>query len=320
MSRFKVRGQVPFLLTVDTTLEGSVSSPPDTFVLPLPGTGDYDYQVYWGDGSSEHHTENTSQTHVYGSPGTYTITITGKFPQIYFNYTGDCQKPIKVQLGDVGWLSMERAFLGCTNLRSVTGLSNTAKVTNFQNAWSSCYLLSRFDRINTSAGLNFYGAWSYCFSLTSFPLIDVSNGTIFSYAWAQCSGLTSFPLLNTSSGLSFDYAWLQCTGLTSFPAINTSAGQDFSYTWNGCTGLNGYNFPTLNLRNILSNTTNGANCFGGVTLSTASYSALLIDMALGTTTNVTFSGGNSKYNAGAVAARNTLTATRSWTVTDGGLG
>jgi surface protein len=71
--------------------------------------------------------------------------------------------------------------------------------------------------------------------------------------------------------------------------------------------------------------TNATNMFGvtgfgsAVTLSTANYDALLIGWAAqAVNTGVVFSGGNSKYSAGAAAtARGTL-VTAGWTITDGG--
>ena len=139
-----------------------------------------------------------------------------------------------------------------------------------------------------------------------------------SSAFYGCSNLTitatDAATANTGSVTSFSYAWRSCTGLTNFPLIDTHAGTDFSYAWCGCTGLNGYAFPTLNMRAI----TSGANCFSGVTLQTAAYSNIIIDMALGVTNNVTFHGGDSHYNAGAATAHDVLTVTRTWTITDGG--
>jgi surface protein len=71
--------------------------------------------------------------------------------------------------------------------------------------------------------------------------------------------------------------------------------------------------------------TNATNMFGitgggsAITLSTANYDALLIGWAAqAVNTGVVFSGGNSKYSAGAAAtARGTL-VTAGWTITDGG--
>jgi len=111
--------------------------------------------------------------------------------------------------------------------------------------------------------------------------------------------------------------------------LNTGKGTHFTNAWSGCTGLAGYAFPTLDMHLM----TAGAGCFGttsgggGIAISLSAYDAILNQLANGNgggipanvTTSTVFSGGNSKYTAAAVAGRATLTATRSWTVTDGGL-
>ena len=71
----------------------------------------------------------------------------------------------------------------------------------------------------------------------------------------------------------------------------------------------------------ISSVTTMEDMFADVTLSTANYDALLIGWAAQTVKpNVVFSGGNSKYTAGAAAtARGTLAGgTNLWVITDGG--
>ncbi len=66
--------------------------------------------------------------------------------------------------------------------------------------------------------------------------------------------------------------------------------------------------------------TNAGNMFFGVTLSMSNYDALLIGwQGQPHNNNVTFSGGNSKYCQGE-NARNILTGTDGWTITDEGIG
>ncbi len=207
--------------------------------------------------------------------------------------------------------NISSTWYGCSGLTSFPHI-NTAAVTNFRNAWYGCSGLTSFPLINTAGGTDFTSAWSQCRGLISFPLIDTSAGTDFNGAWASCTGLTGFPLIDTSAGTDFAYAWTNCPSLTSFPLINTAAGTNFDGTWRTCTGLT--SFPTLDLGNMLS----GAECFYGVTLPPASYSQLLIALAVqNTNTWVTFHAGSSRYNTGAVSSRSTLTS-RGWTITDGG--
>jgi len=284
---------LPFKMLIDTTKDGSATN---HFILPLDGVSTYNFDIDWGDSNIQTITSNTSIDHTYSAPGVYTISITenvvGGFPTIYFNNMGDCLKLMQIsQWGTNKWVSLIRSFNGCSNMNIVAtdvATANTSSITSLSYAWRNCS------------------------GLTSFPLINTSNVTDFEGAWWNCSGLTSFPLINTSNGTGFSGAWYGCSGLTSFPLINTANGINFSYTWGNCTNLT--SVPLLNMRKI----TNGSQCFLNDTLDTTSYSDLLIDMALGVTTSVTFDGGNSKYNTAGSTARSTLEG-RDWTIIDGGV-
>jgi hypothetical protein len=210
--------------------------------------------------------------------------------------------------------NLSYAWYGCSGLTTFPFL-NASSGTNLSYAWYGCSGLTTFPLLNTSSGTNLSYAWYGCSGLTTFPLLNTSNVTSFFSTWSNCSGLTSFPLLNTGNGTSFNSAWFYCGNLTSFPALNTSNGTDFSETWGECISLT--NFPTINLGNMQG----GRDCFRNVTLSTSSYSNLLISIAsLNTNLYVTFDGGNSQYSVGAAStARNTtLIAGLIWTITDGG--
>lgn len=129
-------GTDDFVLTWDTSLPGTS----DTFSITIPTTGaGYAYQVDWNnDGDladtdeSIIHTGNAS--HTFGVQGVQTIRISGAFPRVYFNGSGDREKLISVdQWGSQPWVSMAAAFSGCSNLSlsasdspDLTGVSSTA--------------------------------------------------------------------------------------------------------------------------------------------------------------------------------------------------
>jgi gliding motility-associated-like protein len=102
--------------------DNSGSSNDNQITIPTTGSG-YFYTINWGDGMTD--TDVTGDiTHTYATPGTYTVSISGAFPRIYFNAGGffgannDHEKILTVeQWGDVAWTSMSRAFSGCENLR-----------------------------------------------------------------------------------------------------------------------------------------------------------------------------------------------------------
>jgi gliding motility-associated-like protein len=109
-----------FITTWKTDNPGSSND--NEITIPTTGGG-YNYDVDWGDGMSD--TGVTGNiTHTYAIAGTYTVTISGAFPRIYFNSGGffgddtDSDKLLTIeQWGDIAWSSMAGAFSGCSNLR-----------------------------------------------------------------------------------------------------------------------------------------------------------------------------------------------------------
>ncbi|CAL2078467.1 conserved protein of unknown function precursor containing a type A C-terminal secretion signal [Tenacibaculum sp. 190524A02b] len=100
-----------FITTWQTT------SANESITVPTTGSG-YNYTVDWGDGSFETNITGNA-AHEYTAPGSYKVKISGDFPRIYFNNTGDKDKIISIdQWGKQQWTSMERAFYGCANLES----------------------------------------------------------------------------------------------------------------------------------------------------------------------------------------------------------
>jgi surface protein len=85
--------------------------------VPVVPAVAYNYFVDWGDGyTSSRQTGNA--VHTYSEAGTYTISIAGTFPRIYFNNRGDRNKIRFIdQWGDQRWSSMENAFAGCSKLQ-----------------------------------------------------------------------------------------------------------------------------------------------------------------------------------------------------------
>ncbi|GAG52489.1 unnamed protein product, partial [marine sediment metagenome] len=126
-------GQVPFTLEVKTDEAGTSNN--DQFTIPTT-TGTYLYDYTTSDGQSGTGlTGGTTITFASGA-GTYTISITGVFPRIYFNSGGDKQKLLRVlEWGDYGFGALDQtlAFRGCTKLTSVADdTDNLNLITNAQ--------------------------------------------------------------------------------------------------------------------------------------------------------------------------------------------
>jgi len=119
-----------FVMVVKTDNPGTSNA--TSFTIPITGAG-YSYNVDCNDdGVNEVTARTTSYTCVYGSPGTYTVAITGTFPRIYFNNAGDRQKLLEVkQWGTGAWTSMANAFYGASNMHvTATDAPNLSGVTS----------------------------------------------------------------------------------------------------------------------------------------------------------------------------------------------
>ncbi|MEZ5009393.1 MAG: immunoglobulin domain-containing protein [Chitinophagales bacterium] len=95
----------PFITTWLTTMPNeSITIPTDSVFY------NYNYEVNWGDGNiTSNHAGDAS--HIYTNSGSYSISISGDFPKINFNYEGDKEKIVSIdQWGDIQWESMQNAF------------------------------------------------------------------------------------------------------------------------------------------------------------------------------------------------------------------
>jgi surface protein len=136
----------------------------EVITIPTTGAG-YDYTVNWGDGNTSTATGDVS--HTYIKEGTYKVTITGSFPRIYFNDTAaDKDKIIDIsQWGTNAWKSMNRAFMGCTNLNiTASDAPVLSDVTHMSNMFSGCKKLNptgaaatAMDNWNTESVTNMTG-------------------------------------------------------------------------------------------------------------------------------------------------------------------
>lgn len=132
--------------TTSNTSTGSSNS--DQLKLPLESSGDYDFIVYWGDGTSDHITayDQSEVTHTYASSGTYEVSFKGKLHGFLFNNTGDRLKIGHIsKWGDDFKLSNSAgSFYGCQNLTlsEDAGFLNCEGLTTLENAFRDCDILN----------------------------------------------------------------------------------------------------------------------------------------------------------------------------------
>ena len=159
-----------FLTTWTTT------SPNESITIPTTGGG-YLYDVAWGDGTtSVNRTGNA--THTYASPGDYQISITGSFPRIYFNNSGDKLKIQSIdQWGVQPWVSMNAAFYGCQNLQELaTDAPNLMNVSDMSEMFRNYQSLNQdINNWDVSNMLNMTSCFESCAFNQSLSNWNVSN-------------------------------------------------------------------------------------------------------------------------------------------------
>ncbi|CAM1354377.1 BspA family leucine-rich repeat surface protein [Tenacibaculum insulae] len=170
---------VAFKMVFETTTNGDEISIP---INPSLSNEAYDYTVDWGDGIV---TDNLTgdASHTYKNMGTYTVSITGKFPAIYFNKTGDDLNKLKevTQWGNMQWQSMNKAFRYCKQLNiTATDVPDLSHVTEmsfmFDNVYALNTSLNNWDVSNvTNMAYLFAGATSFNQPLDQWDVSNVTN-------------------------------------------------------------------------------------------------------------------------------------------------
>ena len=292
------------------------------FQVRTAGTVNYD--VDWGDGSTDTGVTDNRKNHIYSSAGVYTIRITpaagSTFRPLHQGSTDYQTSLTKVdgtggsQLGT----NLQGAFRASTAITSI-GSFNTSSVITFTTSFENLTGLTSFPALNTSSGTTFFYTWNGCTGLTSFPLIDTSAATILSNAWFNCSGLTSFPAINTSNAEDIRSAWNGCTGLTSFPALDFSSATSMRAAWRNCTSLATYpanQFDTTGT--LVSNAFELA--FLNCALTAQSIENILTSLDTNGSSNITLSlnnGTNAAKSTWSTAANTAYTnlINKGWTIT-----
>lgn len=117
-----------FEFSIDTTL----GSPTNTFTLPLSSAGTYNFDIDWGDSSSDTITvwNQAETTHTYSSGGSYNCVITGTLGAFRFANAGDKLKFTGVSKWGI-FSNATEAFYGCTNFTSLTATDYPLYVVDF---------------------------------------------------------------------------------------------------------------------------------------------------------------------------------------------
>lgn len=232
--------------------------------------------VDWGDGSELETFESTRGSHLYTTPGFYTISITGEAHQLKFG-DGESYAPEVKNIISWGTLGVKNAAdmcLGCNKLESIPNdvAGSFANVKSFLGAFSMCSSLKEIPaglfRYATLAK-NFEDCFSYTDSITEIPedlFVNCTSAERFIYTFygtgtgivdttstlpnfntevkpiVQQGKLKSIPeglFRNCTSALRFDYVF-GATAIESIPEglfANNATATTFTGAFSACVKL-----------------------------------------------------------------------------------
>ena len=298
--------------------------------LPLEASGDYDFGINWGDGSSSKITayDQAEVTHTYPIAGTYTVKIDGVINGFRFNNGGDKAKITDIsQWGDLLLGNSNGYFHGCSNLDvSATDAWDVSSVTTFDYAFSGCSSLTTLDVSNwdVSSGTTFFSTFYLCSELT---ILDVSSWELnideditLRSTFQSCSKLTTLDVSSWDTSRVTDfYRFVQgCSALKTLDVSNwdTSKVTNFFVSFGACTDLVGLDISNFNISSL----TDAEYMLNGTTIS--NYSEVLINWAAqipNIQNEVVFGAGSNTYNAAGADAKALLEAAPYlWDIGDGG--
>ena len=187
-----IQARTPFVTTWQTDGRG-FSEDNQILINTNNESFEYNYTVDWGDGNQNTHVTGDI-LHTYAIPGTYTISITGLFPQIIFFdlESSDNGKFVSVeQWGDNPWRSMHRAFAGTGSelLFSNNDQPDFSQVTDMSQMFQGALLTADISDWDVSSVTNMSHAFAETsgFFNSNIGIWDVSNVT-------DMSGLFYFSL------------------------------------------------------------------------------------------------------------------------------
>ena len=324
------------------------TAPNETITIPTSGGG-YNYTVDWGDGNSDV-AQVGDAMHTYTVAGDYTVTISGTFPRIFFNNAGDKLKIRSVEEwgSSIAWDSMVNSFYGCTNLvNNATDVPDLTGVSAMIRTFYNCSNLGNGSATNwnswdvssvTSMFALFQGASSFNKNIGGWNVSNVSGMNFMFYnassfnqnigSWVVSKVTNMSNMFDGASAFNQNISsWNVEKVTTMYSMFRLSSFNQNIGNWNveKVTDMNAMFFGVTSFNQDLSSwnvaaVTDMSNMFTDVTLSTANYDALLVGWdALTLQSNVTFHGGNSKYQSqAAVNARANMISSNSWSFTDGG--
>ena len=233
----------------------------ETVVIPTSGGSGFNYVIDWGDGTIEGYSDG-SPSHVYTTPGDYTVRISGLFPNFkILEHVPSASKLIRVEnLGKVGWQSLNGAFQGAQNLESfIAGETDTSVVGNMASMFKSTPSLTSADLrgldtsfVSTMKEM-FRGASSI--EVAVLASFDTSNVTDLSGMFRGTKNLSTLDLstFNTVNVVSLEGMFTDASSLTALDLshFNTSKVRSVKSLFNGASKLDFVNLNNWDVSSVV---------------------------------------------------------------------
>lgn len=246
------------------------TSPNESITLPYETTGSYNGTIDWGDGNVSTNTYS-NRTHIYSTPGTYTITITGTLIGWSFKVNPTSRLKISevLQWGCLRLGNSGGYFEFCNNLTlsnvtdvlDLTGTINLSYMFVFCSNITTIPLINSWDTSNVINMLNmFVECNNFNDDITGWDVsnvIDMSGMFDNTYLFNQPIGSW-----DTSSVQNMSYMFLQNPvfdqDLSSWDVSNVT---NMKGTFNGCSSFNNGGSPMISGWTT-SNVTDMSDMFG----------------------------------------------------------
>ena len=303
----------------------------ESITIPTKSGNTYNYDISTSDGQTFTGV-NGDQTITFASAGDYDISISGAFPRIFFNNTGDKLKIIDIkQWGNIAWNNFTQAFEGCVNMQlTATDAPDLSNVDSLKVMFRACATLdANFNHWDVSniitLGQMFYFCTNFNSPLSNWDVSNVEDLSFFARSTSFNQDLSSWTTSNIESlNDAFNDTPYDGTGVSNW---NVSGVDRMRRTFNA-SSFN-QDISSWDIRKV---TIFDGFLGGGVdTLTTSNYDAILIGWEAtlqgtypngsGYTATPTISFGVSEYTGGgaAASARASLVSNFNWTITDGGI-
>tara|TARA_R100001460_G_scaffold50290_2_gene88621 strand:+ start:2164 stop:3933 length:1770 start_codon:yes stop_codon:yes gene_type:complete len=251
------------------------TTPSESIEIRGGGTLGYNYDVDWGDSSSDTSVTTNTKTHTYSVAGTYTVKITGAFPHPHFGVMSATDREKIVELsnwGDIQYTKLHSAFSNCINMEyAATDTPDlSAAAANTGNMMRFCFnnctgITNPMDLSNWTnlECIGNFGLNSFLLGATNVPYVNMSGWNMPNNSNAvSCFTSVGSNLTNGCDFILNNMTWGAVTGLNSFMfgvKIKTLSINNWTLPTSG----------TLNISSFLYNAT--ANVPGSIDLDLSGW-------------------------------------------------